>query len=403
MVTLSEKEKCTGCTACYSSCPQSAILMVEDEEGFLYPVVKSEQCVSCGKCVRVCPVLQTKSKNQVIKSFVAINNNDAERVASSSGGVFSVIAKYILNEGGVVFGAAFDENFVVRHIAIENESDLYRLRMSKYVQSDITDTIMQVANYLKNGRQVLFSGTPCQIEGLNACIKDDNLILLDVVCHGVPSPKVFEKYKNAVEEISKSKITNIYFRSKIMGHHLSTISVELSNNKILHSTKLVKSFTKLWFTGLISRPSCHNCSFKTLGRVSDFTLFDAFNSPEYFEFKDDDYGASNVYIRTKKGLYIWNQIQNMLQCKETNCNNVNILDGDMIMDSAKIHARKCNFFKDCDTMPYAELIDKYIPYSKKEFFMDIVKRISVVLRLNKKLSFRKFFYKLKRTSERTKP
>ena len=176
--------------------------MCADEEGFKYPVIDRNRCVECGKCVRTCPITNKQKKNPVVASYIAINNNKNQREASASGGLFSVIAHYILERNGVVFGAAYDEKLRVKHIAIEHEADLEKLRMSKYVQSDLGDTFKQVDKYLKADRIVLFSGTPCQVAGLRAYInrEDANLILLDLVCHGVPSPKLFEDYKAALSE-----------------------------------------------------------------------------------------------------------------------------------------------------------------------------------------------------------
>lgn len=290
MIKLVEKEHCSGCTACMACCPKEAISMCADEEGFKYPVIDRNRCVECGKCVRTCPITNKQKKNPVVASYIAINNNKNQREVSASGGLFSVIAHYVLERNGVVFGAAYDEKLRVKHIAIEHEADLEKLRMSKYVQSDLGDTFKQVDKYLKADRIVLFSGTPCQVAGLRAYInrEDANLILLDLVCHGVPSPKLFEDYKAALSGKYESDIQNIYFRSKVLGHHLSTIAVRFSNGKLIHSRRLVKSYPRLWFAGFASRPSCYACSFKEEDRVSDFTLFDSFKSAGQYGFKDDD-------------------------------------------------------------------------------------------------------------------
>lgn len=166
MIKLVEKEHCSGCTACMACCPKEAISMCADEEGFKYPVIDRNRCVECGKCVRTCPITNKQKKNPVVASYIAINNNKNQREVSASGGLFSVIVHYVLERNGVVFGAAYDEKLRVKHIAIEHEADLEKLRMSKYVQSDLGDTFKQVDKYLKADRIVLFSGTPCQVAGL---------------------------------------------------------------------------------------------------------------------------------------------------------------------------------------------------------------------------------------------
>lgn len=398
MIELVKKESCSGCTACMACCPKEAITMCADEEGFKYPIIDRNQCIECGKCVRTCPIINSQKKNSVVASYLAINNNKEQREASASGGLFSVIARYVLGKKGVVFGAAYDEKLKVSHIAVEHEADLKKLRMSKYVQSDLGNTFKQVDRYLKENRIVLFSGTPCQVAGLKAYINRDdaNLILLDLVCHGVPSPKLFEDYKAALSQKYGSDIQNVYFRSKILGHHLSTIAVRFSNGKLIHSRRLVKSYPRLWFAGFVSRPSCYACSFKEEDRVSDFTLFDSFKSAGQYGFKDDDMGLSNVYIRTQKATALWEQIMGQVTAIKTETAVTNKNDGDMIYESAVKNNARAEFWDDYENLSYTELIDKYIPYSKKEAIMDMTKRMMVRTHLSRNLALKKCLMKIKK-------
>lgn len=398
MINLVEKKHCSGCTACVACCPQNAITMEFDVEGFKYPVIDRENCIECGKCVRTCPIENEQKKNKVTSSYLAINNEIDQRRKSASGGIFSVIALKVLENGGIVFGAAYDTDLRVKHIAIEDKNDLCRLQMSKYVQSDLEGVFQSVDSYLKKGRQVLFSGTPCQVAGLKALHKneDSNLILLDLVCHGVPSPVLFENYKKSLREEYKSNIDNIFFRSKILGHHLSTIAVSFSDGKLRHSTRLIKSYPRLWFAGFTSRPSCYACSFKEEDRVSDFTLFDSFRSADQYAFQDDDLGLSNVYIRTKKADDIWKQIQCRITATRTDSAITNSNDGDMIFESAKKNVKRDAFWKDYSKLSYNELIDKYIPYSRKESLMDSVKRAIVSTHLIDNLRIKKLLTKMKK-------
>lgn len=398
MIELVEKEYCSGCTACMACCPRGAITMHLDKEGFKYPVIDREQCVECGKCVRACPITNKQQKNSVMASYLSTNKDSDQRISSASGGLFSVVAQYVLGKGGIVFGAAYDSNLKVKHIAIEKETDLEKLRMSKYVQSDLGDAFIQVNNYLKTGRMVLFSGTPCQVAGLRAYVnrEDDNLILLDLVCHGVPSPKLFEDYKAALTEKYRSDIQNIYFRSKVLGHHLSTIAIRFANGKLIHSRRLVKSYPRLWFAGFASRPSCYACSFKEEDRVSDFTLFDSFKSAEQYGFYDDDMGLSNVYLRSQKALDLWKQIEIQVTAVKTETSITNKNDGDMIYESAVKNKRRVAFWDDYENMSYVELIDKYIPYSKKEAIMDSIKRMMVRTRLSKNMKIKKLLTMIKK-------
>ena len=195
-ISISDKANCCGCSACYSACPKQCISMVEDEEGFRYPIIDKSKCIDCGLCEKVCPVLNVSNPNKPASIFAFSNKSEDIRLKSSSGGAFSLLAELVLSQGGVVFGAAYDNNWEVAHTYIERIEDLDMLRRSKYVQSRIGDTYKQAKNFLKEGRKVLFTGTPCQISGLRHYLRKDyeNLITMDFVCHSAPSPKVWRKF-----------------------------------------------------------------------------------------------------------------------------------------------------------------------------------------------------------------
>ena len=186
MIKIEEKDRCCGCYACYNACPVNAISMVEDEKGFKYPKVDEKKCINCGLCEKVCPILnKTEKNNNDVKAFAMYNKNEEERMKSSSGGVFSLIAKAILSEDGVVFGASFNEENEVVHIEVNSVDDLDKIRRSKYVQSKIGDTYKRAKKYLESGKKVLFTGTPCQINGLYSFLQKDyeNLYTQDIICH----------------------------------------------------------------------------------------------------------------------------------------------------------------------------------------------------------------------------
>lgn len=209
MINITDKEKCSGCEACVNICPKNCITMIEDKYGFRYPTVNQSQCSNCNLCESVCPI---KKFNKEVYACYAKNKN--EYMSSSSGGAFAVIARKVLTNGGLVCGAAFDENFNVKHMIISNLNDLYKLKGTKYVQSEIGSVYKDIKKYLDKRYQVLFSGTPCEVAGLKKYLKNEysNLITVDLICHGVPSPKIWQDYLNEVKGVNKIK--NVSFRNK---------------------------------------------------------------------------------------------------------------------------------------------------------------------------------------------
>lgn len=223
MIKIKNKAACCGCKACAAVCPKKCIKMVTDREGFWYPEVDQSACINCGKCERVCPVLNRKKRQPRKfgrKAYAAINTDPEIRFQSSSGGIFTAIAEAIIDRGGVVFGAAFDKEFAVRQVFAETKEDLAAFRGSKYVQSDMGDAYSSVLRFLQSGRIVLFSGTPCQIGALKSFLGKEypNLITVDLICHGVPSPMVWEKYVRHRRSLdSDSQLRTVQFRDKERG------------------------------------------------------------------------------------------------------------------------------------------------------------------------------------------
>ena len=228
MITIKDKKDCCGCGACAQVCAKHCITMTEDNEGFLYPEVDSTNCVECGMCEKICPIINVKPEEKKRqRGFLFQHGDETIRKQSTSGGAFTAIATQTLADGGVVFGATFGKEFNVHHIYIERTNDLQLFRNSKYVQSDMGDSYRQCRDFLKQGRKVLFSGTPCQIEGLNSYLRRgyDNLTMVDVVCHSVPSRSVFRKYIDYQKDRIGGEFENVLFRNKHYGYNYSTFSI----------------------------------------------------------------------------------------------------------------------------------------------------------------------------------
>ena len=298
MEKIIEKTHCTGCAACANICSHGAIDIKQDERGFHRPIINKEKCVNCGLCKKVCPILNYKETNKKNPNVYAIWANDEIREVSSSGGLFTLLAQYVIDNNGVVVGAAFNNNWEVEHIIIDNEKDLNKLRGSKYVQSRISEHLYKdIKTILKNDRYVLFSGCPCQVAGLKYYLQKDyeKLILVDLICSGTPSPKAFKKYLTEISD--NSNILKINFRDKrkygwTCSHStITTEEQEITDFKFMHSF-LSKS---------ISNESCSECKFATLPRQSDITIGDFWGIEKYKKSWNDKKGTSMFIANNKKG------------------------------------------------------------------------------------------------------
>lgn len=339
MIRIVDPSHCCGCSACVQRCPKQCISLREDAEGFLYPEVDTSHCVNCGLCEQVCPELHADAERRPLQTFAAINPDAGVRLASSSGGVFTVLAEQVIDAGGVVFGAAFDAHWEVRHRYAETREELAAFRGSKYVQSVIGDTFLQAERFLKSGRQVLFSGTPCQIAGLRRFLRRDydHLLCVDFVCHGVPSPGVFRAY--LAEEMTKiarkgekkyrfafstipsipkadvlaarlgCRIDDIRFRDKTNGWKKYRFALSLSRasaagEKIQFcalNSFTENAFMQAFLRDLILRPSCYACPAKCFRSGSDLTLGDYWGVEREAPHLDDDGGTSLVFVNSERG------------------------------------------------------------------------------------------------------
>lgn len=331
MIQLVDKSLCCGCTACASVCPKQCITMQEDEEGFLYPVVNASLCIDCNLCQKVCPELHHMNVRMPLHVYAAKHKDEQVRLASSSGGIFTLLAEKIIDEGGVVFGARFDARWEVVHDYTETKEGLAVFRGSKYVQSRLEDCYYKVKSFLQQDRKVMFTGTPCQIAGLKNYLRkdDDNLLTVDVVCHGVPSPKIWRMYLNEIiarkskknsvlshHSNGKVKIQSIDFRSKSSGWKKFSFVLTLSeavadgkqNTVLLSSVFYENPYMQAFLSDLSLRPSCYACPVKAGKSGSDITIADFWGIEDVLPEFDDDRGVSLIVDFSGKGKYWLGQL-----------------------------------------------------------------------------------------------
>lgn len=315
-VNLADNNHCTGCGACVNICPNSAIMMIPNDEGFITPKIDTTVCINCGLCEKHCPVLVKKENtNGEQPEIYAVRADDSIREKSSSGGFFSLVAEWIIQQDGIVCGAAFDKNFQLHHIVVDNVADLDLLRGSKYLQSNVGNIYNQVKNTLKDNRKVLFTGTPCQVAALyNITGQDENLYTIDILCHGVPSQEIFNRY---LSEISDGRtVKSINFRSKEFGWVCNHIKIDFLNGESYIGTDKEDAYEKGFLQNLFLRLSCSNCSFCELPRWANITMGDFWGISKIDSSQNDGKGTSLVLINNEKGEYIFNGIKGTIQYKK---------------------------------------------------------------------------------------
>ena len=364
---------CSGCEACANICPQNAIEMTRDAEGFAYPKINPALCIKCGRCDATCPALNFKEKIPVAlpKIFAAVYDDDKIRRHSSSGGIFSALSEIILQNGGVVFGAAFDKNWRVIHTAAQNFDELENLRGSKYVQSQIGDVYRQAKNFLKAGRSVLFSGTPCQCAGLKHFLGEDpdNLLTVELICHGVPSPALWENY---IGELGYAhEVKHVNFRSKRYGWG-SNLEINFSDQGHYFFPNDRNPYGKLFLRSLSERPSCSSCKFRFPNGRADLTIGDAWGIEHFAPEMFDRRGVSLVFVHTDKGKDFFEQAN-------LKTRRVKFLDAVKrnyaVMIPFTADLRRGNFFAELSNVPdKLAVMEKYFYQDDSELRGEVDKR-----------------------------
>ena len=370
MIHIEKKSDCCGCSACVQKCPKQCISLVEDSEGFLYPEVVAAECVGCGLCEKVCPWTNRPEKLQPKEVLAVKNRNDEERMDSSSGGVFVALARETISRGGVVFGAVFDGKWEVRHACAETLEDVRPMMGSKYVQSRVGDSYRQVERYLKEGREVLFVGSPCQVAGLHAYLRKDypNLLSVDLLCHGVPSPGVWRRYldetfysarravagKNTVLSCSLNSmpvITGIEFRDKEMNgwkkfsfvvRGKSALGAD-KNSVLLSAKHYENAFMRGFLSDIYLRPSCYHCRCKNGVSHSDLTIADYWGVNHLMPDFDDDKGVGLVLVNTEKGKSAFERLD--MEVRPSTLEDARRFNGGF-KEEMKVHPKRERFFRD---------------------------------------------------------
>ena len=362
MVKLADINTCSGCAACAATCPKGAIVMRSDEEGFLQPCVEGSKCVGCHLCEKACPVNHPSEPRLKDVEVYAARANDTElRLSSSSGGIFSLLARRILVQGGIVFGATCDlKTGVVHHIAAHNEEELAGLRGSKYVQSDVRETYREAKAALESSIPVLFSGTPCQIAGLKSYLhsstptQDSNLTCVDVVCHAAPSPLAWQKFLEKHEPASAQGrgsaraegplLRSISFRRKNCGWKRYSLSLRFANDKEYLADLKTATFLRGFLSELYNRRSCHQCAAREGRSGADITLADYWRVHESFPQLDDDKGVSLVLVHTTKGRGLWQLISKQVESLQSTLADA-LRTNPSIVQSAPMSPKRAKFFK----------------------------------------------------------
>lgn len=386
MIEIKDKIMCSGCHACYNKCPRNAIEMIEDEKGFKYPKVNKDKCINCGLCDKVCPILNKKKVENSPKVYACYNTDESVRMKSSSGGIFSLLATEILNRNGIVFGAAFNDDFSLSHQYIESIEELKKLRTSKYFQSSINDSYKKVKEFIEADRYVLYTGTPCQIEGLLSYLgkKYDKLYTQDIVCHGVPSPKAWKQYMKFRAEKDSSLPLEINFRDKKQeGWKLFSLSFKYKDKEYAKNQR-DDIFMKAFLKDVCLRDSCYNCSFRKQNRLSDITLADFWGIQNVIPEMDDDKGTSLVLVNSEKGKELYDLILPSLKSVEVTMEDA-LKSNPAIIKSPEYNKNREMFFEKLNEgMEFDELVNKCVPKPKitekiKRRIKRIIKKITEII------------------------
>ncbi|HHU98045.1 MAG TPA: 4Fe-4S dicluster domain-containing protein [Petrimonas sp.] len=357
---INNKKDCMGCHACASICPKSCISMESDKEGFLYPNVDYNLCIRCKQCINVCPIINKEEVMNDPVAYSCINNDETIRLDSSSGGIFTLVAENVIDRDGAVFGASFNDQSEVVHVFVETKENLEQLRGSKYVQSKIGNSYKKAKEFLDSGREVLFTGTPCQIAGLKSYLEKlyTNLSTMDIVCHGVPSPDVWHKYVEFRETEAGSLAQRIAFRRKDEGWKRFSVSFLFKNNTEYRQNLRNDLFMRAFLKDVCLRPACYDCKYKGLNRQSDLTLADFWGVQNILPEMDDDKGTSLIFVNSEMGQRLFNEVKDKMLYQEVDINEA-VKYNSAAIKSVKYNPKRDGFMAEKESLPFDKLVAKY--------------------------------------------
>lgn len=396
MINISDKSKCCGCSACFSNCPKNCISMSEDNEGFLYPTIDKALCINCNACEKVCPFFLINGVERNNSSLFAVQYNNIDRMQSSAGGAFSLIADYLIENDFVVFAVGFDELIKVVHKKAINKSELIEMCGAKYVQSTLGETFDEIRDLLQKGEKVLFVGTPCQTHGLvNYIGSKENLFIIDLLCLGVSSPGLFNKYIAWLNEKYNKSVKSVQFRNKKYGYSVSNVRVYFNDGNYIEQKYDSKVYTDLFFKHYYNvRPSCYECEFRDRPRISDFTIGDFTEIGQYSKVMDDDKGTTKLWVHTEKGHTLLENIQERYSKISINENVSNIIGGPK--KQICYPPNRQSFFYDYGVMDFSSFVKKWDPQTVRYGLVGFARNI-----LNR-FPFKNKIFKILRAIKRKK-
>lgn len=367
-----KSRKCTGCGACENVCVEKAISMCTEREGFWYPAIDGDKCIQCGRCLEVCPISNVEEIDceekaaQKITVYAAWSLDQEIRYHSTSGGIFSELALSVLNNGGYVCGAVYDNEQMVKHFVTNQVKELERLRQSKYVQSYMGDIYIKVEKLLRENKIVLFCGTPCQCRGIfNYCRAKNtamsNLYLIDFICRGANSPKIYRKFLNELKDKYNSDIDKVWFKNKTYGWNRFSTKIEFANGESYLKDRYHDSYIRGYIEeNLFIRSSCTVCEFKGFHRTADLTLADFWGVQlDKKWMKNSDAGTSMVMVHTKRGRELWDAISSRIYKVSKKIEDV--IPGNYCFEHSIQHgANRMQFMEDLDKMPVIDNIERFL-------------------------------------------